>query len=423
MFIIENIIDFKRKALHWAYSFNVCCYLDSNGYNDPYGSYDTIVAIDSVTSLEAKVGGAFEALKNFHEEQKTDIFGFLTYDLKNELEDLHSLNPDHLHFPALYFFKPRIILKFKGSELEIFSNDDKLNSTMILATIQNFVETEDNKQFEQVDIQSRITKENYIKKVQKVKEHIVRGDIYEMNLCQEFYAENCIINPLGTWERLTKISPTPFSSFFKLNQQYILCASPERYLKKEDLKLISQPIKGTSRRSSDPVEDKKLKEQLFNDPKERSENVMIVDLVRNDLTRCAQPGTVKVEELFGVYGFSQVYQMISTISAELKRGLHFTEALKDTFPMGSMTGAPKISAMQLIEQYEESLRGIYSGAIGYISANGDFDFNVVIRSLLYNAENRYLSYQVGGAITFNSIAENEYDECLLKAKAMSEALN
>ncbi|SMO76349.1 anthranilate synthase component I family protein [Solitalea koreensis] len=421
MFIIENIIDFKRKALHWASSFNVCCYLDSNNYNDPYGSYDTVIAIDSIASLQTSIGNAFEDLKSFHSVEKADIFGFLTYDLKNELEDLHSANPDHLHFPALYFFKPRIILKFKGTDLEIISNDDELRFDLLLERINNF-QTEEHKDFGKINIKSRVSRENYLQKVQKVKEHIVRGDIYEMNLCQEFYAENCIIDPLQTWQRLTNISPTPFASFFKLNEQYILCASPERYLRKNGSRLISQPIKGTSRRSKDPVEDLKIKEHLYNDPKERAENVMIVDLVRNDLTRCAEPGSVKVEELFGIYGFSQVYQMISTISADLKTNLHFTEAIKDTFPMGSMTGAPKISAMKLIEQYEETMRGIYSGAIGYITANGDFDFNVVIRSLLYNAANHYLSYQVGGAITFNSIAENEYDECLLKAKAISEAL-
>ena len=201
-----------------------------------------------------------------------------------------------------------------------------------------------------------------------------------------------------------------------------MSASPERYLKKVGNQLISQPIKGTARRFADAVLDAQAKEQLSTDPKERSENIMIVDLVRNDLSRTAAKGSVQVEELCAIYSFEQVHQMISTITSEMLPEYKAVDALQTTFPMGSMTGAPKISAMQIIEQLEETKRGLYSGAVGYFTPEGDFDFNVVIRSILYNEQNQYVSFSVGSAITALSVPENEYEECLVKAKAMREVL-
>ena len=160
----------------------------------------------------------------------------------------------------------------------------------------------------------------------------------------------------------------------------------------------------------------------MNSAKDRSENVMVVDLVRNDLSKVCKEGTVRVDELYGIYSFPQVHQMISTVSGELKEEVCFTDILKATFPMGSMTGAPKNKVMHLIEKYEQTKRGIFSGAVGYISPNGDFDFNVVIRSIMYNADTSYLSFQTGSAITFYSDPEKEWEECLLKAEAIKVVL-
>jgi para-aminobenzoate synthetase component 1 len=253
-------------------------------------------------------------------------------------------------------------------------------------------------------------------------EHIYRGDIYEANFCQEFYIKNTQINPLETYWKLNSISKPPFATFIKLNDKYLLSASPERYLKKTGTKIISQPIKGTAKRSKDSVEDKRLKEQLAIDEKERSENIMIVDLVRNDLSKTAKKGTVKVVELCQVYTFPQVHQMISTISSEIEETEHPVHVLESTFPMGSMTGAPKISAMKIIETLEETKRGVYSGAVGYFTPDSNFDFNVVIRSILYNHSQQYVSFSVGSAITAKSNPLKEYEECLIKAKAMREVL-
>jgi para-aminobenzoate synthetase component 1 len=228
---------------------------------------------------------------------------------------------------------------------------------------------------------------------------------------------------LEKFQKLNEISKSPLAVYFKNNSHFLLSASPERYLKKEGETLISQPIKGTSKRYSDPIEDEKSKNQLALDPKERSENIMVSDLVRNDLSRTAQKGSVKVTELCGIYSFEQVHQMITTITSKIDSQYSAVEVIRTSFPMGSMTGTPKVSVMKIIEELEETKRGLYSGAVGYFTPNGDFDFNVVIRSILYNQENKYISFSVGSAITSLSVPENEYEECLLKAKAMREVLS
>jgi len=395
--------------------------LDSNDYHQKYSSFDFVLAVDAFTSIKTDYYNVFEDLKQYQQQTKDWLFGYLSYDLKNDVEDLKSTNFDGLEFPDLFFFQPKKLFFLKGNELEIhylFLCDDELES--------DFNEIQNNSQFtthnSQFDIEQRISKESYLSKVEKMLEHIHRGDIYEANFCMEFYAENATINPVDIYQKLNSISKPPFAVYFKNNHQYLLCASPERYLRKEGTKVISQPIKGTAKRFSDTVLDEKSKKELSENPKERSENIMIVDLVRNDLSHTATKGSVEVEELCGIYSFEQVHQMISTIVSKVDTITSPIEIIRTTFPMGSMTGAPKISAMKIIEELEETKRGLYSGAVGYFTPTNDFDFNVVIRSILYNAQNEYLSFSVGSAITSKSIPEHEYEECLLKAKAMFEVL-
>lgn len=412
----QNISSFKNKALHWANQFDVCCFFDSNQYKDQYAAYDFIIAAGVKKELKLHSGNAFEQLKQFQKENKQWLFGFFSYELKNEVENIQSNNIDHLNFPDLYFFTPKYLIASKNGIIEVIIGDSSVLKEIETIEVQN-TQTKN-----KLNINLRITKPTYISKINQLKQHILRGDIYELNFCQEFFAENASVNPVETFEALNLTSPTPFAGYFKLYHQYILSATPERFLCKRGNKLISQPIKGTARRSENPIEDEKIKIGLKQDIKERTENVMIVDLVRHDLTKSALKGTVKVEELFGVYSFSQVHQMISTISCELDPKINFIDAIKNAFPMGSMTGAPKVKAMELIEQYEETKRGIYSGSFGCINPNGDFDFNVVIRSILYNSQNNYVSFQVGGAITYQSNPEKEYEECLLKASAILSVL-
>ena len=420
--MIKSINDpqnFKRKALQWALSFDVFCYLDSNNFTDPYSKFDALIAIGAKDELIAEPGNAFDKLETFRKKHPGWAIGFLSYDLKNEIENLSSGHTDQLQFPDLYFFVPQYLIIIKGNEIEIFAD----NPSEIFEEIQRQAfHLPTGGEIPKVNLQSRISKAVYLNTVEKIKAHIKQGDIYVTNFCQEFFSEDAIIDPLPVFFKLNEISPNPFSAFFRYKDKYILCASPERFLAKRGEKLISQPIKGTAKRGKDGPEDEFIKQQLRNNTKEVQENVMIVDMVRNDLTRSAKQGSVKTEELFSIYSFKQVHQMISTVVCELDEDISAVQAIKNTFPMGSMTGAPKISSMQLMEQYEQSRRGIYSGAIGYFSPDGDFDFNVVIRTLLYNQKSKYLSFHAGSAITYHADAEKEYEECLLKVKAILEVL-
>lgn len=421
---ISNSSAFKNQLLNWSNQFREVVFLDSNSEtnNQNYSNYDLVVAVDAFTSIKTDYVNSFQDLHQYQSQAKDWLFGYLSYDLKNDIEDLKSNNFDGLDFPDLFFFQPKKLFLVKGNQLEIqylkMCDDEidfdfeEINQCSVFSV-----------QSSEVDLKQRISKENYISKVSKMLEHIHRGDIYEANFCMEFYAENTPIEPLEIYQKLNAISQPPFAVYFKNNSNYLMCASPERYLKKDNFKVISQPIKGTSRRSFDIELDELSKFELENNPKERSENIMIVDLVRNDLSKTATKGSVQVEELCKIYSFKQVHQMISTIASEVENTTSPVEIIRTTFPMGSMTGAPKISAMNIIENLEETKRGLYSGAVGYFTPNGDFDFNVVIRSILYNSDNQYISFSVGSAITSQSVPELEYEECLLKAKAMFEVLS
>jgi para-aminobenzoate synthetase component 1 len=407
--------------LNWANRFNICCLLDNHQYNLSHHHYECIVGAGSVRSVKAQAGQAFHQLQSFIDNENDWIFGHLSYDLKNEIEFLYSAGHDGIQFPDMFFFVPEIILQLDESKLSVgsFKDDHALIYRQVMETDNEHASSA----LEEVKVKSRLSKKQYIDIIEKLKLHILRGDCYEINFCQEFYSEDVSIDPIKTYDSLSDASPNPFSAFYKLEDKFLLCASPERYLKKTGSTVLSQPIKGTWRRNiNDNEEDETNKSLLSSSPKDRSENVMVVDLVRNDLSKVCIEGSVKVDELFGVYKFPQLYQMISTVSGLLSPGISITEIIKATFPMGSMTGAPKKKVMELIEQYELTRRGIFSGTVGYISPEKDFDFNVVIRSIMFNSFSRYLSFQAGSAITFYSDPEKEYDECLLKAMTIKKVL-
>ena len=419
---ISNPEQFKQQLLLWSQQFREVVFLDSNSYPQEYSSFDCVLAVDAFTSLKTDFHNSFEDLKQYQQTTRDWLFGYLSYDLKNDIEPLHSSNFDGLHFADLFFFQPKKIFLLKGNQLEIYYLllcDDEVEDDFdeIMQSESYASET-----INHIEIQQRISKELYVKKVSKMLDHIHAGDLYEANFCMEFFAENAILNPLEKFQKLNAISQAPFSVFFKNHKQFLLSASPERYVKKSGEDIISQPIKGTSKRFLNPIEDEKSKCFLQSDAKERAENIMITDLVRNDLSRTAQKGSVQVLELCKIYSFLQVHQMISTVTSKLDAQYSAIDVLKTSFPMGSMTGAPKISAMKIIENIETTKRGLYSGSVGYFTPEGDFDFNVVIRSILYNQENQYVSFSVGSAITAQSVPEKEYEECLLKAKAMYEVL-
>lgn len=404
-----EIDSLKKGLVEYARRFDYACILDSHSdifiNQVPFTHYDLVAGFG--TKSNAITINTIEELSVVRSDLKEWLLGYLTYDIKNQIEELQSQNPDYLQWPEIFFFQPEILFLLKGKKLRILS--EKPNDS-IQGEILNYRQRA-NKEFS-LCLKPRISREAYISNVSKIKENIRLGNLYEINYCQEFY-NICEIDPYTYYNSLRSLSPSPFSAFYKYQNKYLLSASPERFLQKTGKRLISQPIKGTAPRGVNTIEDLQQIRELKSNLKERSENIMIVDLVRNDLSRIAKRNTVKVEELCGIHSFPQVHQMISTISAELI-DCSFTDILHATFPMGSMTGAPKIAAMKLAEKYECSKRGLYSGTVGYIAPGMDFDFNVVIRSLQYNAENSYLSYMVGSAITALSEAEKEYEECLWK---------
>ncbi|WP_456420417.1 anthranilate synthase component I family protein [Lutibacter sp.] len=422
---VKNISKFKIQLVQWAQQFKTAIWLDSNNYQQKHSNFNAILAVGVISKIETNYTNAFQKLKEYQSNVNDYIFGYLSYDLKNDIEKLTSTNFDNLHFPDLFFFQPKKIFLIKGDIIEfkyLKKHQHDIDTDLQEINQQQIINTQQQVTNNQLKIKLRIHKDIYYQKINSILNYIQRGDIYEANFCQEFYSENTAIKPFEVYQNLNKISKSPFATFLKLNDTFLLSASPERYLKKDDDIVISQPIKGTEKRAKNDSKDQKLIKELAQNPKEISENIMIVDLVRNDLSRFAIKGSVKVNELCKVYTFEQVHQLISTISCKVKKNLHPVDIIKNTFPMGSMTGAPKISAMRIIEELEETKRGLYSGAVGYFTPKGNFDFNVIIRSILYNASKKYISYSVGSAITAQSIPEKEYEECLLKAKAMKYVL-
>ncbi len=425
-FTVDDNEDFKQCMVHYCREIEYAVLYDSNNYYEftnsevDYHSFDFMAGLGNISSPVTSM----DELERFVLEEKDWLLGYLGYDLKNDLENLYSINSDGLGFPKLLFFQPQFVIKCINENWHVQYHSKECTENDIIELINKIKAVRYvSHSTSGISFVEKVSKDKYCQSINAVLEHIHKGDIYELNYCMEFYAEQVELDPYNAYLSLNQISPTPFSAFCKMGNHFVLSASPERFLKKEGTKLISQPIKGTAKRGVDEAEDVVLKNRLQSDIKEQSENIMITDLVRNDLSKVARKGSVKVEELCGIYPFKQVFQMISTISANLDANSTSMDAIKASFPPGSMTGAPKIRAMKLIEKYEETKRGVYSGGIGYFSPDGDFDFNVVIRSLFYNAQNRYLSFMVGSAITEKSIPEKEYEECLLKAKAIFQLFN
>jgi len=438
--------------------------LDSHGYESSppehfastpasSSSFECLLAVGVIDTFTAPAGNAFSGLKQWAAGRQDWLLGHLSYDLTAETEGVSGDFADPIGFPDMFFFQPAHLILLQKDSIRIGSinADPAAIWRQIQATEppparslppqipaestppQPPTESIPPQTTAPIPFTPRFARSEYLSTVETLRRHILRGDCYEINFCQEFFAQPASIDPLTTWRALSQASPNPFAAYYRLDHRYLLCASPERFLKKSGDQLFSQPIKGTAprlkqdnpaegRASEDVLADAQARQELANSAKDRAENVMVVDLVRNDLSHVCRPGSVKVSELFGIYPFPQVYQMISTITGTLLPGLDWTDALRHCFPMGSMTGAPKHRVTQLIARYERSRRGLFSGAVGYVTPEGDMDMNVVIRSLLYNQQSRYLSYQVGSGITWYSDPSAEYEECLVKAEGIRKAL-
>lgn len=416
VFNLKNHPDIKAQLLDWARDSSPIAWYDSNDYPHQNNDFDAILALET---FEENPWHTSE--KELQTVLGTDwLFGFFSYEYNAAWEQVTPTNPAFLSVPKLQFFKPKKIWLLKGDLLTaLYLESD--NPAVDFERITNST-TRTEASLTAIDLSPRISKDIYLQHASALKDHIMRGDIYEVNYCMEWYADEVDVSPMALFNALNNIGKTPFSAFLSFDNTYLMSASPERFLQRRGDTLISQPIKGTAARHEDAIMDKSVAEALKLDTKERSENIMITDLVRNDLSRIAQKGSVAVSEQCAVYPFAQVHQMISTVKAQCDPDFTSLDVINACFPMGSMTGAPKQRAMELINQYEHGQRGLYSGAVGYFAPNGDFDFNVVIRSLVYDAASKYLSTHVGSALTAAADPSKEYDECQLKVKAIKRVL-
>lgn len=418
---LTNVQEFKQKVLRWSSQFKHVILFDSNHYSlDQYSKIEWTLAVDAMDFVQP-TSNYFSVLEEFQQQHQNEfICGFWRYDVLDAVLQQEVETIDGLGFPALFYFQPRYIFELKGDALTL--NRNYPETFEIIERIQSVaIEFETEK--DEIVFKERTSKHDYIQQVNQIKQHIEAGDFYELNYCTEVVAEQSTISPIAVFEQLNVNAEAPFSCFVKFNDSYLLCASPERFLCKRGHKMISQPIKGTIRRGRNVEEDENLKRELLHSEKERAENVMIVDLVRNDLTLYAETGSICVDELFGVYTFKTVHQMISTISASLSHDTDIVKAIQNAFPMGSMTGAPKLEVRKYIAHNERFNRGLFSGIVGYFDADGDFDSNVVIRSVLYDLAKQKIVIRTGGAITYDSVPEQEYDEIILKRAALLRSLN
>lgn len=404
-----------QKATETPFS----CVLLSNGFADVYGEWEFLAGFGVLQETSD--------LTKVNPNDGNPWFGYISYDYKNEIErSLSSCHPAISGFAQLKFVQPKLWLgmdragKIHGSAEgllfwnQIQSREVKLGADLEINVGEELQGAAVAKSA--VKWSALTSKQSYLEKVAKIQADIVEGEYYEMNHCVAFTAQS-EINPYRTFARLNQKAPAPFACFLKDGNQFLLSASPERFSAQKGKTLVSQPIKGTRKRQltkDQATSDAQAVASLKASEKDRAENIMIVDLVRNDLSRVCEAGSVRVPELCEVYTFSHVHQMISTVNGTVKEAVALKDVVHATFPMGSMTGAPKIAVMQATESFENFSRGIYSGSVGYVW-NDKMDLNVVIRSLMYDATTQQLSYAVGGAITIDSVAAEEYQECLDKA--------
>jgi len=406
---VKKVVNFSSNQTHFTL-------LNSN---DSFDDYELIIAYGAESFIQSSKN-SLKKIDKYISCVNDWVFGFLSYDLKNEIENLSDLNKDIFNLPNVYFYQPKVIWLIKGEKARIYSISKKnLNEDWDKI---NSIHYKECTKKSSIDLIPRTSRDEYVKKIKKIKQRILKGDCYEMNFCFDMYSKNKKINPYKTYIKLNNYTRSPMSTFFKLNQLFLLSSSPERFIKRNNKTIISQPIKGTAKRGLNSTEDEKIKERLLSSPKELSENHMIVDLVRNDLSRLARKGSVKVKYLNKLNTFKRVHQLISTIEAKIESNTKFSKIINGMFPMGSMTGAPKIESMNIIDEYESTKRGLYSGSVGYIKPNKDFDFNVVIRSIIYDEISKEINVNVGSAITFKSDAVSEFEECLLKAEPMIKSL-
>ena len=410
--------NWRRRLLAWAESFPYAAIYDScQTQVDRYGRYDWLMGVAAADALR------LTRWEEWAEAPPRWWMGGLPYELKNRFEPkLHTRIPAYVAWPEVAFFSPQILIERSrvNGGLRVQAETIEGLQAVVGLLSQSLALPATWEELPALRWQGNFSREGYLAQVERLRAHIREGDFYEINLAQAFHAEVELPHTAALFERLTAISPMPFAGYLQFGDHHLICASPERFLQLNAGQLCSQPIKGTAPRSADPEQDAAHRAYLAHSEKEQAENVMIVDLTRHDLHRSCFTGSVEVPHLFEIQAFPQVYQLVSTITGRKRSELTAAQVLAQTFPPGSMTGAPKVMTMTMIDRYEPEGRGLYAGSLGYLTPEGDFDFNVVIRSLIYQAAQQRLSYHVGGAITYDSDPEREYEETLTKAAAIRQ---
>jgi len=403
-FNLEHLEAVKMRLYHFANQFDVCHVYDSN-QNASACAEDVYEFLIGLGSKKKYTGSLSEQLK---EAEQSKFWKFLAIPYARVEEIDHAL----VFEPLLVF----VILRNSHTLRVINNGIDALKFSEWVGAFENYAYKPEKINLT-ADFQTKTSKDQYVEKVEQIRKDIYNGVFYEMNYCIEFKASIQADNLLPCFLELNSLTQAPFAAYVKHGEMTMLCSSPERFIKREGQHLLSQPIKGTNARLHGEENIRQLN-ALSTSIKERAENVMIVDLVRNDMSKISQAGTVKVKELCGAYAYKSVNHLVSTIKSELNKGSSCLDAFQALFPMGSMTGAPKLEVMKHILGYECQEREFYSGCIGYIDPSGDFDFNVCIRTLIYKADKNEISYKVGSAITYDSSPEQEYEECLIKGSRM-----
>lgn len=393
-----DVNQYKNKIIWWAEQFSVFCFLDSNSHMNGRTKYDFLCGVDVLEWIQ---------LDEDYQGNQEFLFGIIPY----------TSNTSKVG----NFFRPRYIIYAKNGRLYFNRNYPEMMALMDqINSFASIIETDEKINSSFMPLTSS---EQYHENIESIQNKIRQGDYYEINYCIGLEANEVTISPISSFIKINRNAAAPMSALYKNEASYVLSFSPERFIKKKSNRITSQPIKGTIRRDRLNLNhDLELKNKLANSQKERAENMMIADLTRHDLTHYAIPGSIHVEELCQVYSYHAVHHMISTISAELKNSHDGLRALFKAFPPASMTGAPKKIVMCEIDQIETFQRNYYSGALGYIDPEGDYDFSVVIRTLFYNQKSKKINIYVGSAITLLSDAKSEYEECLLKAEGIIQYL-
>lgn len=377
-------------------------------------------------------------VKTYLKEQKREnptglplvsgAIGYFSYDYGRERAGVQTRHEKAVDIPecVLNFYDDFIIEDHEKKRLYLIANGKKSTSEKAMEKLQKLVEqaarTEADHltRLEARGVRADFGKEDYMHAVESMINYIIEGDIYITNMTQQLKIESRM-HPYAVFRRLRRDNPSPFGGYFNFGSFQVVSASPERFLKMKGGHVKTRPIKGTRKRGADPCEDEAMRLELLESEKDKSELLMIVDLERNDLNRVCVPGSVEVTELFTVEAYATVFHLVSNVEGDLRPGLTAMDLIEAAFPGGSITGAPKLRAMEIIDELEQSRRNLYTGSMGYLSLDGDCDFNIVIRTALH--QDGFYHLGVGGGITFESEPGFEYEETLQKAKAILEALN